>query len=39
MKYRYILTYGNDNYEIWRLPLHLLDTTAALTEWEKVYTF
>ena len=38
-KYRYILTYSNDGYEIWRLPLYKLDTVAALTDWKKVYTF
>lgn len=34
--YRYIIKDCGDHGEIRRLPIKLLDTTAALTEWEVV---
>lgn len=36
-KYRYVLEdHGNGGYIVKRLPIILLDTTGALTEWETV---
>lgn len=37
-KYRYAHITGPDSSAIYRILLHKLDTTAALTDWELVYT-